>query len=366
LAVPVALADKPALRTEGDVARSVCSGILETVGGTPLVRLERIEPELRAEVFAKMERFNPGGSIKDRTACSMVLGKIRSGEVDPSRSVLVESSSGNLAIGLAQICRYFGLRFICVVDPKTPQHIRGILDAYGVVVEVVEEPDPQTGEYLPGRLRRVKELLVSVPGAFWPNQYANQLNPRAHETTMREIAQALDGRVDYLLCAVSTTGTLLGCARYARQHGLGTTIVAVDAVGSVLFAPEPSTYRLIPGYGASVRPPLLEPGAADMAVHVTDLECVVGCRRLMQREAILAGGSAGATVAALTKLAVTIPDGATCVLIFPDGGERYLDTIYSDEWVTKCFGEVSHLWKQEPRATAETAAGAAPTLLPAR
>lgn len=364
--VLVALADEPALRTEDDVARSVCNGILETVGGTPLIRLERIEPELRAEVFAKVERFNPGGSIKDRTACSMVLGKVRSGEVDPSRSVLVESSSGNLAIGLAQICRYFGMRFICVVDPKTPPHIRGILNAYGVVVEVVEEPDPQTGEYLSGRLQRVRELLASVPGAFWPNQYANQLNPLAHETTMHEIAQALDGRVDYLLCAVSTTGTVLGCSRYARQRMLGTTMVAVDAVGSLLFAPEPSAYRLISGYGASVRPPLLEPGAADIAVHVTDLEAVVGCRRLVQREAILAGGSAGATVAALAKLAVTIPDGATCVLIFPDGGDRYLDTIYSDEWVTRHFGEVSHMWEQEPGPRRRRWRDPEPALLPAR
>jgi cysteine synthase A len=349
------------------VARTVRNGILDTIGGTPLVRLERIEPGLRAEVFAKMERFNPGGSIKDRTANSMVLGKIRSGELDRSRSVLVESSSGNLAIGLAQISRYFGMRFICVVDPKTPQHIRRMLAAYGVTVEMVEEPDPQTGEYLAGRLRRVHDLVASVPGAFWPNQYANPRNPLAHETTMREIAEALDGRVDYLLCAVSTTGTLLGCARYARRHRLGTTMIAVDAVGSVLFAPEPSTYRLISGYGASVRPPLLEPGVADLAVHVTDLEAVIGCRRLMQREAILAGGSAGATVAALAKLAPTIPDDATCVLIFPDGGDRYLDTIYSDEWVNRSFGEVSHMWKEEPEIGARTEPAPVPmTLLPAR
>jgi cysteine synthase A len=162
---------------------------------------------------------------------------------------------------------------------------------------------------------------------------------------MREITDACDGRVDYLFCATSTTGTLVGCAEYVRQHRLPTTIVAVDAVGSVLFGPQPAVTRLLPGHGTSVRPKLFDPSAADRFVHVTDLECVVGCRRLIGREAILAGGSSGAVIAAFEKLSGVIPPGATCVLILADSGERYLDTIYSDDWVTAHFGEVSQLWK---------------------
>jgi N-(2-amino-2-carboxyethyl)-L-glutamate synthase len=330
------------------VERKRCNGILDTIGNTPLVRLDRISDRVSANVYAKLERFNPGGSIKDRAAVSMLLEKIQAGELDPSRSVVVESSSGNLAIGLAQLCGYFGLRFICVVDPKTPKQTLAILESYGVTVERVEEPDPDSGEYLPARLRRVRELVETLPGAFWTDQYANPLNPRAHETTMREVAEALAGEVDYLFCAVSTTGTLLGCAQYAREHQLDTKLVAVDAVGSVLFSEEPARYRLIPGYGASVRPRLLDRHAADEVVLVTDLECVVGCRRLIRSEAILAGGSSGATIAALERLAPAIPDGSTCVLVFPDGGDRYVDTIYSDAWVERQFGEVSHLWKDEP------------------
>lgn len=318
--------------------------ILDTVGNTPLVRLARISERLDVEVFAKVERFNPGGSIKDRAARSMLLGKITSGELDPSRSVVVESSSGNLAIGLAQLCRYFEMPFICVVDPKTPAHSLAVLQSYGVTIEMVTKPDSDSGEYLPARLRRVRELLESVPGAYWPDQYANPLNPLAHEGTMAEIVDALDGKVDYLLSAVSTTGTLLGCANYVRRHDLGTQIVAVDAVGSVLFSEEPATYRLVPGFGASLRPALLERGSADHVVHVTDLDCVVGCRRLVRLEAILAGGSSGATVAALGKLAPFLPSGSSCVLIFPDGGERYLETIYSDTWVRHEFGEVDPMW----------------------
>jgi cysteine synthase A len=322
-------------------------GILETVGHTPLVRLERISEQLSLDIYAKVERFNPGGSIKDRAATSMLLNKIRSGELDPSRNVIVESSSGNLAIGLAQLCSYFGMSFICVVDPKTPEHTLAILRVYGAKIEVVREPDPQSGEYLKARLRRVQELLASIDGAYWPDQYANPLNPRAHEDTMREIVEALDGRIDFLLASVSTTGTALGCANYIRQCNLNTEVVAVDSAGSVLFSDEPASYRLVPGYGASVRPALLNTQCVNRVVHVTDLECVVGCRRLVRSEAIFVGGSSGATVAALYRIASSVPGGSRCVLIFPDGGDRYLETIYSDSWVKQHFGQVSDLWETQ-------------------
>lgn len=320
------------------------SGILSTVGNTPLVELERLLPGFEARVFAKIERFNPGGSIKDRSGLSMLSSAIESGELVPGRSVVVESSSGNLAVGLAQICRYFGFRFICVVDGKTTEQNLAILRAYGAEIEVVTERDELTGEYLPMRLRRVRELVARTPYAFWPNQYANLLNPQAHEKTMGEIARALDGRVDYLFCSVSTFGTLRGCADHIREQGMDTTIVAVDAEGSAIFGLE-STRRLIPGHGASVVPALMDPTAADRVVHVSDLDCVVACRKLIHREAILAGGSSGATVAALARLRDEIPADSTVALVFPDGGDRYLDTIYSDTWVRRNFGEVAHLWK---------------------
>ncbi|HKS98942.1 MAG TPA: 2,3-diaminopropionate biosynthesis protein SbnA [Rugosimonospora sp.] len=318
--------------------------MLDTIGNTPLVALSRLLPGFPGRVFGKLEFLNPGGSIKDRSAASMLLGKIRTGELVPGRSVIVESSSGNLAIGLAQICRYYGMRLICVVDNKTTEQNIAILNAYGVSVDRVREPDPETGEYLPVRIRRVREIVASTPHAYSPDQYSNPLNPRAHEQTMAEIARSLDGRVDYLVCATSTTGTLRGCAQYIRARGLDTRVVAVDATGSSLYAP-PVGARLIPGHGSSVPPALLDRSLPDRVVRVTDLDCVVGCRRLVNREAILAGGSSGAVVAALDVLRDAVPRGATCVVIFPDGGDRYLDTIYSDTWVGRHFGEVSHLWK---------------------
>lgn len=320
-------------------------GILSTVGGTPLIELERLIPGFPSRVFAKVERFNPGGSIKDRSALGMLLARIRDGKLVPGRSTVVESSSGNLAIGLAQICGYFGLRFICVVDSRTTQQNLAILRAYGADVRMVTEPDPVTGELLPQRLRLVARLLAEIPDSYCPNQYANPLNPQAHQTTMAEVDKALDSRIDYLLVAVGTTGTLGGCAEYIRRRNLPTEVVAVDAIGSVLFGSSAACERLTPGHGNSVLPGLLRREDAHRVVHVGDLDCVVGCRRLVQREAVLAGGSSGAVVAALGRIADDIPHGSTCVLILPDGGDRYLDTVYDDHWVRRHFGEVSHLWK---------------------
>lgn len=329
--------------------RGVLPGILDAIGHTHLVELGGLRPRFASRVFAKLEAFNPGGSVKDRSALGMLLGKVRNGELIPGRSTVVESSSGNLAIGIAQICRYYGIDFICVVDPKTTQQNLAILRAYQVTVEMITEVDPETGAYLPTRLKRVRELVAATPHAYWPNQYANPLNPRAHQQTMSEIVEALDGKVDYLFASTGTGGTMTGCAQYIRDHGLSTTLVGVDALGSVLFGGVPGP-RLLPGHGAAVRPALFDPTLADEVVLISDLECVVGCRTLAQREAILAGGSSGAVVAALGKLADRIPPGSNVVMIFPDRGDRYLDTIFADDWVRAHFGEVAHLWK-EPELT---------------
>jgi cysteine synthase len=193
---------------------------------------------------------------------------------------------------------------------------------------MVTEPDPVTGEFLQARLARVQVILNSLNDAFWPNQYANLHNAEAHRRTMQEIVDALDGKLDYLFCSTSTCGTLRGCVEYAQSHSLNRIeIVAVDAAGSVIFG-GPAAKRLIPGHGASLRPPLYRAGLAERCIHVTDQECVVGCRALLDREALLVGGSSGATFMAAKRIRNQIPEGATVVLIFPDRGERYLETIF--------------------------------------
>ncbi|MEU7058512.1 2,3-diaminopropionate biosynthesis protein SbnA [Streptomyces sp. NPDC046197] len=322
--------------------RSRDPDIVATIGSTPLVALDRLFPPARFQVYAKCERFNPGGSIKDRAAKSMIEHAIKAGKLVPGVSTVVESSSGNLGIALAQLCNFYRLDLVCVVDPRTTQQNAAIMRAYGAKVEVVDR-DPDTGEYLPSRIKRVRSLLESVPDAYWPNQYANEYNARAHHHTMREICEALPGGPDYLFLAAGTTGTLRGCAEYIQDNGLDTRVVAVDAVGSVIFGPpepwERGHRRTIPGHGAAVVPPLLRPGLADRVVKVTDFDCVRGCRRLLADESILAGGSSGAVIAALQGAVGWLEAGVTCVAVLPDGGDRYLDTIYSDAWVEANFQE---------------------------
>lgn len=318
-----------------------CCGILAAVGHTPLVELKRVLGDSHFRLFAKLEGLNPGGSTKDRPAKSIIEHGIKTGLIN-SDTVVVESSSGNMGIGLAQICAVYGLRFICVVDPKTTAQNLLLLKVYGAEISRVEEPDPQTGEFLQARIDRVKSLLETTGNSFWPDQYSNIYNPLSHHGTMSEIVTELNGKVDYLFCATSTCGTMRGCAEYLKAHDLKTKIIAVDAKGSIIFGGVKAK-RLIPGHGAAVLPKLFQPDLADECIHVSDSDCVVGCRRLVHDEGILAGGSSGAVLMAVEYAKHEIPPGSNCVAIFPDRGERYLDTIYSEEWVNQNFGDIANL-----------------------
>jgi len=314
--------------------RKLEGGIISCIGKTPLVRLTRVI-QREINLYAKLEGMNPGGSLKDRPALEILRHGIDTGKINDS-TVIVESTSGNMGIGLAQICRYLGLRFICVTDTKTTSSNQRLLRAYGAEVEVVTKPDSVTGDLLQARIDRARQIADSVENSFWVNQYSNPNNAQAQRRTMEEIMLALDGAVDYVFCPASSCGTLKGCAEYLREHGLRTEIFVADSPGSVIFGGSGGR-RLIPGHGAGVRPALYQEGLADRCIQVTDIESVVGCKRLLSQEALLVGGSSGATLMAVSKVADQIPPGATCVMIFPDRGERYLDTIFSDEWIADHF-----------------------------
>lgn len=311
-------------------------GIVETIGGTPLIRLGRLFEDQPFDVYGKMEWMNPGGSAKDRPALFMLREAMQRGEVT-SNSVIVESSSGNLAISLAQLCCYLGLRFICVVDPRTTEQHKQIIRSFHGEIDLVTEPDAETGEFLPARIRRVAELVGQIPNAYWTNQYGSPDNAKAHmETTMSEIGERL-GPIDYLFCGVSSCGTIRGCMEYIRSRGWSTQIVAVDAEGSIIFGGEKGTRRF-PGLGAGMAPGLFRHDVADIVIYVSDLDCVEGCRALVRSEAILAGASSGGVISAIRRMSGSIPEGAVCAAILPDRGERYLNTVYNDEWVLKELG----------------------------
>lgn len=329
-------------------------GLLGVSGNTPLVRLSRLYPNLHFALWGKLEGCNIGGSIKDRPAKEMLCAAIARGEIGQGTTI-IESTSGNFGVGLAQFCCSLGLPLICVVDPKTTQQNLTILRAYGVKLEMVSKPDPTTGEYLQARLNRVHQLLARIPNSYWPNQYGNLDNPRAHRRTLAEIVGALNGRLDYLFVTVSTCGTLRGCSEAVRQHDLATKIVAIDAVGSVIFGGSRAP-RLIPGHGAGVRSGLFREGLANCVVHVDDVECILGCRRLVRHEGILAGGSSGAVVSGIGKVADQIPADSICAAILPDRGERYLDTIFNEAWIDSHFGSDRRLRPDEDDSEALRAA----------
>jgi len=323
---------------------SVSGGILGAIGGTPLVHLEKIFASSQFNCFAKLEGLNPGGSSKDRPSVAIVERALQTGEIN-SDTLIVEGSSGNTGIGLAQVCAYHGLRFRCLVDPKVTQQNVDILAAYGAEIEIVEHPDPESGELLPAKLKRIDEILKTVDNSFWVDQYASPENSGAHyRSTVKEILRDLDGRMlDYLFIATATCGTLRGCLDYLVDHGYPTRVIAVDALGSQIFSNAKHT-RVVPGLGSGICPKLTPTEGVHKVSHVSASDCVVGCRRLARTEAILAGGSSGGVISAVDRMNNEIPEGSTVVALLPDRGERYLDTIYSDEWVQRELGDIAHHW----------------------
>lgn len=314
------------------------SGILGGIGRTPLIELARFR-DTRLRVWAKLEFCNPGGSSKARPAAKMIADALGSGLIAPGDTV-VESSSGNMGIGLAQACARAGLRFICVTDTRANPTAIKTMRALGADVRVVSEPDPDTGDLLVARLHEVARLVGEIPGACWLDQYANASNPGAHATgTMREIDEALDGTVDYLFVATGTGGTLRGCLDYLDAAGRSTQVIAVDAIGSVLFGGERGG-RKLPGMGAGRPSPLIEGLDPHRVEHVSEPDCVLHCRDLASREAIFAGASSGGVIAALNRIAPELPAGSRCACILPDSGTPYLDTVYDDEWVVRELGFV--------------------------
>ncbi|WP_194973033.1 2,3-diaminopropionate biosynthesis protein SbnA [Aquiflexum lacus] len=309
----------------------VIDGVSALIGNTGLIRLSKLFPD--KQVYGKLELMNPAGSIKDRTAKFIIEKSLELGLIGES-SLIVESTSGNMGVGLAQICLYYGLNLRLVVDPFINQQTLELLETYGANIEMVEEADA-SGSYLGTRIKRVEKILAENPNAFWTQQYENPLNPLTHHQTAEEIVSQLGESPDYILAATSTCGTLMGFAEYNDQIGGKMKIVPVDAYGSIIFGGK-AEKRVIPGFGASKTSTLLRPELLESPMWMKEWESIVGCKKLLQHEAILAGGSTGALVSAVEKLKMNPDEKA--VIIICDRGERYLETIYSDEWIEETFG----------------------------
>lgn len=307
---------------------------LDAIGNTPLVTIRGL-PEHAGTVVAKLEGSNPGGSAKDRTAASLLRSAMQRGDL-LSGGHVVESTSGNLGIGLAQAAAVLGVRLSCVVDSRCPQLSVQTMRALGARVIEISEPDRPGGDLLAARLAAVRDELERDPTAFWPNQYENQDNPTAHMTgTMTELDDRFDGALNTLLVATSTTGTLQGCSRLLRERGRTTRVIAVDAEGSALFGGTPRP-RMLPGYGAGVEPVLARDADPDDVVRVGEAETIAWCRHLSRANGFLLGASSGAVAAAAART-LDDPNGLSA-MIFADRGIGYLDTVYDDAWVAQHVG----------------------------
>jgi N-(2-amino-2-carboxyethyl)-L-glutamate synthase len=306
---------------------------MRRIGHTPIVRVELQLPCGTRSVHLKLEGANPCGSLKDRTAASLVADLERRGFLERG-SCIVESTSGNLGVSLASIARARGYTFVAVVDPKTTPENVSRLRRLGARIERVETPD-DAGGYLLSRLARVRELLASSDRFVWPDQYTNPANPRAHEDgTGPELLQQLRGDLDAVFVPVSTGGTLTGIGRFLRRESPGTRIVAVDAAGSVALGGS-TARRLLVGIGASRRSSFVTRDLYDEQLAVGDAEAFAFCRTLAEARGVLVGGSSGAVLAACARVLARRPELERVVCLCADRGDSYASTIFDDRWLER-------------------------------
>lgn len=289
----------------------------------------------RRSLFLKVEGFNFAGSIKLKAAREMIEAAERDGLLRPD-SIIIESSSGNLGVAVSMIAASKGYRFLCVTDDRCNHNTRLLMEALGSRVHVITTPDPVHG-FLGARLSYVRGLCASDRRYVWLNQYANPGNWQAHYRRTGPETAAEFPDLDVLFVGAGTTGTLMGCARYFKEHHERVQVVAVDAVGSVTFGGPPGR-RMIPGLGTSVRPAHVDESYLDDVVMVEEIDTIRACHTMAAR-GFLFGGSTGTVVSgAIQWLDENQAHGLTAVAIAPDFGERYLDTVYQAQWVVEHFG----------------------------
>jgi cystathionine beta-synthase len=311
----------------------IADSILDTIGETPLVRLSRIGAGLTPQLVAKVELFNPGGSIKDRVAVRLIEAAERDGHLRPGGTI-IEPTSGNTGTGLAIAARLKGYRVIAVMPDKMSKEKIDLLRAYGA--EVVSAPTDVAPESPESYYRVADRLTEEIPGAFQPNQYRNPANPRTHyETTGPELWSQTGGHITHLVAGVGTGGTISGAGRYLKERNPAIEVVGADPYGSIYSSPEVKPY-LVEGVGEDFWPETYDPSVVDRYVTVSDRDSFLTARRLAHAEGILAGGSGGTALHAAIAVAGELTDPeALVVVILPDGGRSYLSKVFNDAWMTQ-------------------------------
>lgn len=292
--------------------------VLDLVGGTPMIQLHRFEPEGRANLFAKLEWFNPGGSVKDRTGVGMIRWAEERGLLEPGGTI-VEPTAGNTGIGLALAGAQLGYKVIlCVAEHYAIEKVKLMEALGGTVIRTPGE------DGMPGAIERAKQIAEEIPGAFVPQQFRNPGNPGVHEhTTAPEIWSQLEGRIDAAVIGVGTGGTFTGVARFLKAKDPTIYCVAVETNGSVLQGGEPGPHE-VEGIGVSFVPDTFDRGVCDEIVMVHDDDSFATAKRIAAAEGLLVGGSAGGNAWAALRVARRLGPGKRVVTVFPDTAERYL------------------------------------------
>lgn len=302
----------------------IYKNIRELIGNTPLIALENISKTegAVADVYAKVEYFNPSGSVKDRAALGMLTKAFEEGAIDKD-TVIIEPTSGNTGIGLASIGASLGMKVILTMPETMSVERRNLLKAYGAEVVLTEGP---LG--MKGAIAKAEELKGSYDNAFIPSQFENYSNAEMHyKTTGPEIYNDTDGTVDILVAGIGTGGTITGTGKFLKEKNADIQVVAVEPASSAVLSGESPSPHKIQGIGAGFVPGILDTKIYDSISKVTDDEAIAMGRRLAREEGLLVGVSSGAAVSAAMKLAI-LPEnkGKTIVVVLPDTGERYLST----------------------------------------
>ena len=315
----------------------VYSNIAAAIGQTPMVRLNKVIAGIKAEVYAKIEYVNPGGSIKDRIALSMIEAAEKAGKLKPG-GIIVEPTSGNTGAGLAMIAAMKGYRTIFTMPDKMSHEKVRMLKGYGAEVVICPTAVPPDS---PENYHRVAEKIAhETPNAIMPDQYCNPKNPEAHYlTTGPEIWEQTEGKIDCLVCGIGTGGTISGTGKFLKEKNPNVKIIGADPQGSVLreyfytkSLIQGQPYK-VEGIGQDDVPETLDYAYVDEVHTVGDKESFAMARRLAREEGMLVGGSCGSAVAVAIKVARDLPAGKLMVVILPDTGKYYLSKFYSDEWM---------------------------------
>jgi len=324
--------------------------VLELVGATPIVRLDKLSPPGGAQILAKLEYLNPGGSVKDRIGLPMIEAAEREGKLKPGGTI-VEPTSGNTGVGLAIAAAIKGYRCIFVMPDKMSQEKIALLRAYGAEVVItptaVEHDSPESYYSVSDR------LAEEIPGGFKPDQYSNMNNPEAHyRLTGPEIwEQTGGGDIDAIVVSVGTGGTISGVGRYFKERKPEVLIVGADPEGSVYTASSEADLHpyLVEGIGKDTWPETMDPDVVDEWVRVSDRESFRWARRLAREEGLLAGGSGGTSVYAAVQIAKRLGPGKRVLMMIPDSGRNYLSKFYDDNWML----EHGFLERQAPLPTVD-------------